>query len=91
MLEPILTNMFKKELTLMKRRGKNLAELKAIMELIQDEQLLPPELRDHPLHREYAGKRECHIEDDWVLVYKVRPETKTVTFHRTGNHADLFR
>ncbi|MDR1467963.1 MAG: type II toxin-antitoxin system YafQ family toxin [Spirochaetaceae bacterium] len=90
MLEPILTNRFKKELTLMKRRGKNIADLKAVMECIQDEQPLPPALRNHPLHGEYTGKQECHIEDDWLLIYKVRPEAGSVTFYRTGSHADSF-
>jgi mRNA interferase YafQ len=89
-LEPILTSRFKKELTLMKRRGKNMADLKAVMELILDEQALPSALHDHPLHGEYTGKRECHIEGDWLLIYKVRPEADSVTFHRTGSHADLF-
>jgi mRNA interferase YafQ len=90
MLEPILTSRFKKDLALMNRRGKSMAGLRAVMELIQDEQPLPSAHRDHPLHGKYTGKRECHVESDWLLIYKARPEARSVTFHRTGSHADLF-
>jgi len=49
---------------------------------------LDPIHRDHKLIGEFAGRRECHIESDWLLVYKV--EAKTIIFERTGTHADLF-
>jgi len=45
--------------------------------------------RDHPLIGNYKGFRECHIESDWLLVYKVTDEE--IIFVRTGTHADLFR
>jgi mRNA interferase YafQ len=89
-LEPILTNLFKKELELMKRRNRNMPKIRHIMELIEAEQPLPEHCHPHPLHGIYAGKWECHVENDWLLVYKVRQGAGTVTFHRTGTHADLF-
>jgi mRNA interferase YafQ len=92
MLEPILTNTFKKELKLMKRRRMDMVKLKTVMTFIQNEQPLPSERKNHPLHgKQYEGKWECHIEPDWLLVYKINPADKTVTFHRTGTHADLFK
>lgn len=44
--------------------------------------------RDHPLKGEWDGHRECHLGPDWLLIYRV--EGDTITFERTGTHADLF-
>ncbi len=44
--------------------------------------------KDHALSGEWSGHRECHIESDWLLIYKVGQ--RTITFERTGTHADLF-
>jgi mRNA interferase YafQ len=89
-LEPILTNQFKKELGLMKRRRMNMARLRAVMELIEAERPLPERCRPHPLHGNYAGKWECHVEPDWLLVYLIDRAAQTVVFHRTGSHSDLY-
>lgn len=45
--------------------------------------------RDHPLVGNYAGRRECHLEPDWLLIYKL--DGDDIIFERTGTHADLFR
>jgi mRNA interferase YafQ len=92
MLEPILTNLFKKELKLMKRRRMNMAELKAVMESIADEQPLPERCRPHVLHgKKWEGKWECHVQADWILVYHIDQAKQKVVFHRTGSHSDLFK
>jgi mRNA interferase YafQ len=92
MLVPILAKRFEKDLKLMKRRRMDMAIIREIMEIIEAEQPLPARCRPHPLHgKKWEGKWECHAENDWLLVYKVNPEARTVTFHRTGTHADLFK
>ena len=88
MLTPGYTNRFEKDLALVKKRGKDTEKLKKVIELIVAEQPLPPRLRDHSLVGQYSGRRECHLEPDWLLVYKLEPET--VIFERTGTHSDLF-
>lgn len=50
---------------------------------------LDPIHRDHKLIRKYKGRRECHIESDWLLIYKA--EKNRIVFERTGSHADLFK
>lgn len=45
--------------------------------------------RDHQLVGNYMGRRECHIESDWLLIYKL--EDDTIIFERTGTHSDLFQ
>jgi mRNA interferase YafQ len=92
MLEPIYTGAFKKDLKLMARRRHNDNELGEVMKSIVNEQPLPERCRPHPLYgKKWEGKWECHVENDWLLVYKVSLESRTVTFHRTGTHADLFK
>jgi mRNA interferase YafQ len=90
MLEPIYTKTFRKELKLMEKRGLNIDKLGAVMDMIINEQPLPPERRNHPLHGDWEGFFDCHIHGDWVLIYKLNHITCTVTFQRTGTHSDLF-
>jgi addiction module toxin, RelE/StbE family len=45
--------------------------------------------RDHPLVDNYVGRRECHIEPDWLLIYKL--DGDEIIFERTGSHSDLFK
>ena len=81
---------FKKEFALAEKRGKNMGKLIEVMSLIINERPLPEKYQNHPLHGKWEGKWECHIEKDWLLVYKIRTAERTVTFHRTGTHSDLF-
>ena len=83
------TTEFEKEYRRVKRRGKDLAELKEVVRMLANEEDLPAAYRDHALHGEWAGHRECHIEGDWLLIYKI--EGKTLYLVRTGTHAELFR
>ena len=90
MLKPVYTKLFKKEQTLMGKRGRDLEKLGEVMRMIINEQPLPPHCENHPLHGEWKGSLECHIQGDWVLIYKPNYEERTVTFQRTGSHSDLF-
>lgn len=49
---------------------------------------LPLQYRDHALTGKWRGFRDCHIEPDWVLLYKIDGEILHLT--RTGSHAELF-
>jgi mRNA interferase YafQ len=90
MLEPDYTNLFKKDKKLMERRHKDMLKLADVTFLVINEIPLPPQYKQHPLHGNYEGTLECHIEPDWLLVYEINEETKTVIFQRTGSHSDLF-
>ncbi len=82
------TGRFEKEFKLAVRRGKDIAKLQAVMRALVQEVPLDPGLRDHALKGKFSGRRECHIEPDWLLVYKLEPDI--IIFERTGTHADLF-
>ena len=89
MLNPIFTGPFKKDRKLMKKRNKDLNKLNEIMNMLINEQPLLPKHENHPLHGNYKGKWECHIEPDWLLVYRIEKASNQVVFYRTG-YSDLF-
>jgi mRNA interferase YafQ len=73
----------------MKKRGKNLEKLKIIICSIVAQEMLDTIHRDHKLIGNWKGRRECHVESDWLLIYM--SESDRVVFERTGSHADLFK
>ena len=73
----------------MKKRGKNLNKLRELLYFLTEEKPLSIKLRDHLLVGNYVGRRECHIEPNWLLIYK--KEDNTIILERTGTHADLFK
>ncbi len=58
------TSQFKKDVKLAGRRGKDLAKLKAVIDVLIDGEDLPVQCKDHPLRGNFAGSRDCHIEPD---------------------------
>ena len=85
---PSFTNQFERDLQRARKRGKEIDKLKTVMSALINEQVLPERNRDHPLVGNYRGRRECHIEPDWLLIYKL--QENGIIFERTGTHADLF-
>jgi mRNA interferase YafQ len=90
MLEPTYRKTFRKELKLMENRHKNINKLGVVMNMLIQEIPLLPSHKDHSLHGKYKGKRECHVEPDWVLIYRIDIENRKVIFYRTGSHSDLY-
>lgn len=82
---------FLKDLKLAKRRGLNMKALSDITDLLQAGLTLPEQCRDHILTGNYQGYRECHINPDWLLIYKKKESIKVVSLYRTGTHSDLFK
>ncbi len=82
------TTQFKKDVQRQQKRGKDLTKLREVIDLLVSSQPLPPKNRDHPLAGNWAGWRDCHVEPDWVLIYKLAPDE--LTLGRTGSHSDLF-
>ena len=55
---------------------------------LEEEKKLAVKHRDHLLYSNWAGRRECHVESDWLLIYKI--DGQTIIFERTGSHSELF-
>ena len=82
-------NLFKKDLACAKKRGKDIEKLKEVVRFLAAGTPLPAKFRDHLLVGNYKHRRECHIEPNWLLIYK--REKNSIIFERTGTHSDLFR
>ena len=89
MLTPVYTRQFQKDLKRNKKRGKNLEKFKIVVRTLLEGEPLDPMHRDHKLTGDYVGHRDCHIESDWLLIYK--KDKKHITFERMGSHSDLFK
>ena len=89
MFKPIYTTRFKKQFKLLQKRGMEMIKLHEVMQMIVNKEPLPPKHCNHPLHGEWKGAFDCHIQGDWVLIYEPDHKANTVTFHRTGTHSDL--
>ncbi len=83
------SNRFKKELELMVKRGKNPKKFQDVMRMFEVGERLPERMRDHSLQGEFKGFRECHIEPDWLLIYRFLDGD--IVFENTGTHSDLFK
>lgn len=88
MRTPQRTSQFKKDVRLALRRGKDSQKLEQVLSDLIDGKPLDPKYKDHPLKGEFKGRRECHIETDWLLIYKL--DGDAIIFERTGSHSDLF-
>lgn len=84
------TLQFKKDYKIAKKRGLDLFKLRTVIELLANGEQLPEQYLEHPLKGNYKGCLECHIEPDWLLVYKVEDELMILSLRRTGSHSDLF-
>jgi len=87
---PVFSNRFKKDVKLAVKRGKDLEKLSAVVELLCEGKPLPKQYKDHPLAGDYSGFRDCHIEPDWVMIYRIENSQLQLVLARTGTHADLF-
>lgn len=90
MVKVVLSNHFKKDLKTVSKRGYDLELLNDIVEKLANLEPLPPKNRDHNLTGEFSGFRECHIQPDWLLIYRVDGGELILLLFRTGTHSDLF-
>ena len=72
----------------MLRRGKDKQKIAGVISRLVNQIPLEPKHRDHALTGNFKGRRDCHIEPDWLLIYKVGADV--ITFERTGKHSDIF-
>ena len=81
---------FKKDYKRIIKRGYKAERLEKVLNYLVNEIPLPQEYRDHDLTGDWKGYRECHIQPDWLLIYKIRNDSLVLTLTRTGTHSDLF-
>ncbi|MDU7651178.1 MAG: type II toxin-antitoxin system YafQ family toxin [Anaerococcus vaginalis] len=84
------TSKFKKDLKLAKKQGKDVDKLFEAVTILSKGQILDKKFKDHPLSGNYKGMRECHIEPDFLLIYKKIDDILVLSLTRIGTHSDLF-
>lgn len=91
--EIVLTSAFKQELKKMKKRNKNLSKLREVVDKLANDIELDIKNRDHQLitNLKFCECRECHIEPDWLLVYRTNKIDLILLLIETGSHSDLFK
>ena len=87
----VATNQFKKDLKKTIKRGLDISALENVVNMLLAEEKLPEKYKDHGLAGDYIGKRECHIQPDWLLIYEYSVNQLILILARTGSHSDLFR
>lgn len=90
MLKIVPSNQFKRDLKLAKKRGRKIEYLREAVNMLASGRRLDDKYHDHGLTGKYRGFRECHIEPDWLLVYRISQEALELFLFRTGTHSDLF-
>lgn len=81
---------FKKDYKLVKKRGYDIKKFTELIDILRSGDAIPQKYKDHALSGSYAGYRECHIEPDWLLIYKKENDILVLILFRTGSHSDLF-
>ena len=79
---------FRRDVKRQLRKGVDLSKLEAVVEILVFQQPLEDRYRDHPLIGNWKGYRECHIQPDWLLIYRTTDDELQLA--RTGSHVDLF-
>ena len=85
----IYTTQFKKDFKKIKKQQKNISKLTVVIEKLLHQEKLETKYQDHPLSGKFKNHRDCHIEPDWILIY--RTTIDELILERTGSHSDLFK
>lgn len=90
MRQIVFTSQYKRDLKLALRRNLPEEKLNEIIKLLATDQPLPAANKDHALKGEFRGFRECHIQPNWLLMYRKDDLMLQLVLVRTGTHTDLF-
>ena len=88
MLDLNISAQFKKDRRRCIKHGYNMGLLNAVVNTLLIPASLPPINKDHPLSGNWINHQECHIQSDWLLIYRI--DGNDLYLDRTGTHADLF-
>jgi len=88
-LKLIYTAQFKKDFKKIKKQQKNISKLTVLIEKLLGQEKLEPKYEDHSLSGKYRSHRDCHIEPNWILIYRITKNE--LVLERIGSHSDLFK
>ena len=86
------SNTFKKSLKKVTKQNKNLDKMFYVIEKLANKETLEPKYRNHNLidDKYYKNCGECHIEPDWLLVYRYEENQLILLMINTGSHSEVF-
>ena len=87
----VYTNQFKKSVKRCVKRGLDVSLITEAVNLLQKDGSLPASYKPHKLGGQYSGCWECHLEPDWLLVWRQNDAILELVFVDTGSHSDLFK
>lgn len=90
MLELFFTTQFKKDYKRCKKQGKDFQTLKKVIEDLRAGKTLDEKFKDHALNGNYYGSRKCHVDPDFLLIYRIDNKQLVLTAVRLGSHSELF-
>jgi mRNA interferase YafQ len=90
MLDIKPTEKFEKDIKKLKKKRRNMGELKEVIEILANKKPVSPKYKDHQLSGLWKDYRELHVSftPDWLLIYRIHNEQ--LILQRTGSHDDLF-
>jgi mRNA interferase YafQ len=88
-LKIFYTTQFKRDYKRIKKQNKDLDKLKTVIDILATGNKLPEKYRDHRLSGIWKDHRDCHVEPDWILIYRLTSDS--LYLERTGSHSDLFK
>ena len=91
MLNVIQTSKFKKDYERLAAQGKDMSLLKAVIDILREEKTLPQKYADHSLRGNWKNFRECHIQGDWILIYRISQQNLTLILSRSGSHSKILK
>ena len=89
-LKVLWTGQFKKDYKLAMKRGLDIGLLDDVIRTLAAGETLPEKYSDHALTGNWKGYRECHVQPNWLLIYRIEKDVLVLTLQRTGTHSDLF-
>lgn len=87
------SNQFKKDVKKAQKQTspkRDIEKLKDVMNMLAEDRQLASENRDHPLSGKWVNYRECHVQPDFLLIYKKNDKNNSIHFERLGTHSELF-
>ena len=87
------TKKFKQQYRKLLKQGKDTNKLIKVVKKLANKEIKKEKYKDHNLinNKYYNNCRECHIEPDWLLIYKYIEEKLILFLIETGSHSDLFK
>lgn len=84
------SNEFKKAFKRCVKRGLDISKFETAINILSQTGSLPQQYRPHKLSSKYGGLWECHIQSDWLLIWRQDDEHLILVLIATGSHSDIF-